>query len=117
MKSRDRKNGEVLGILGKMEALEADLLKISRVIDVELDVNGFFDDMPCVCVLPKYDVPVGLENYWEERRRIVRECIEVMNRHGLTATGDAIEDYGAHFYFVRNADKTWEYTNPFNQGR
>lgn len=113
MKNRERKAAEILGILDRLEALEADLLKVNRIVKVEFDVDGFFDDIPDVCIVYEYDVPVGLENYFEERRRIIRESVEVMERHGLTASGDAIEDYGTHFYFVRNA-KTWEYRNPYN---
>lgn len=107
MKDRERKTAERFNILEQCEKLEKELLNIDRVIDVDFDLNGFYDDIYQVIILTKYDIPATLENYFEERRELLKNVIGVAALNDLTRTEDRIEDMGAHFYFVFRCGKEW----------
>lgn len=111
MRDREKRRAETLGFLDRLQALEKDLLQVEHVTDVQFDVDGFFDDIPHVCVVYRYDVPMALENYFQVRREMLHKSLEIMERHGLTRTGDTIEDYGEHYFIVRKAN--WMYRNPY----
>ncbi len=96
------------GIADKIQKLEADLLKIPHVTKVDFDLDGFLDDINQVIFVLKYDIPADTENYFGERKNLISGALEVAAQNGLSRTGDAIEDYGEHFYFVTKCDDTWE---------
>jgi hypothetical protein len=89
-------------ILDKVQKLESELLKIEGVIDVDFDLSGFYDNMNEVIFLTKYSIP------YEKRNQLKVEVIDVSKANGLKRTGDRIEDYGEHFYFVMQCEKGWQ---------
>ena len=91
----------------KIENLTKDLLSIPHAVNVEYDLDSFVDNMPIVIFLVKYDIPVTLDDYYKVRHRLVQNVLETADKHGLRPSGDRIEDYGEHFYFVFYHDKTW----------
>ena len=102
---RHRKTAIKFGILEQCEALEKDLLTIPHCVSVEFDLDGFYDNLNQVIFLIKYDIDVPLEQYYFARRVFKFQVLEVAANHGLTPSGDAIEDYGEHFYFVTKFDR------------
>lgn len=107
MKDRTIKTAERFDILAKVEKLEAELLKVDGVIEVDFDIDGFYDDIRHVIFLTKYDIPVTLENYFEARKNLIRNVLEVAKNNGLKRTEDSIEDYGEWFYFVTSCGDRW----------
>lgn len=96
------------GVLERIRKLESDLLSIKHVVSIDLGLDCGFDDRICQAViLVGYDIPVTLPNYYGVRRRMLCEVINVAHSYGLHQSGDTIEDYGAHFYIVRNCDDSW----------
>lgn len=108
MKEREYNTAKRFGVLERMEELESALLNIDHVVSVDFDIDGFWDNIRQVILVPEYDVPVNLPNYYEVRRVILNRIIDVAHHFGLRQSGDAIEDYGRHFYIVRNCDDTWK---------
>lgn len=53
-----------------------------------------------VIFLPKYNIPVSAEDYFERRRTLLTEVIRIAGKNGMARTEDRIEDYGQHFYIV-----------------
>ena len=96
------------GILDRMEALEAELMKIEGIVEVPFDLDNYGDSgMYQVILVPKYDIDVRREDYFEARRQQRQAIIEACLRHDLWPTGDRIEDYGEHWYMVRRCGDTW----------
>lgn len=106
--NRQKETARQFGILARCEALENDLLKIPGVADVDFDLDCFFDNMHQIILLVGYDIDVKRADYFDARRELQKACIMVMLSHGLNPSGDSIEDYGKHFYFVRRCSKEWE---------
>lgn len=98
LREHERETAEHFGILDSIEKLRSDLMDIDGVIDVDFDLDGFWSDIHQVIFLPKYLLP--LDGYYAARNEMVRNILECAGRHGLTRTGDPIEDYGNHLYFV-----------------
>ena len=86
----------------RVEELKRDLLAVDGVVDVEFDLDGFWDNMGQVIFLPKYSIPVHSEDYYQRRRAMIVRILEVCAKHGLKRSGDRIEDYGEHLYIVTN---------------
>ena len=107
MKDRTIKTAERFGILAKVEKLEAELLKVDGVVAVDFDLDGFYDGIRQVIFLTKYDIPVTLENYFEARKNLIHNVLEVAKNNGLKRTKDSIEDYGEWFYFVTSCGDRW----------
>lgn len=107
LKERTQKIIEQYKLNDKIEKLTEDLLKIPYAVDVEYDLDGFLDNIGDFIFLVKYDIPVSLPDYFKVRQRFVHNVIEVADKHGLRKSGDSIEDYGQHFYFVFYHDKSW----------
>lgn len=129
MNSRNKKTAERFGTLPRLVALESDLLKIPGVVRDEFDDGCYlgvdnFDEIPQVCACIRFsfppftapavnpDAPVRdrLESFLsachsdtQRRQNCIDEIIRTAERHGLTRSGDRIEDYGAHWYIVFNA--------------
>ena len=96
------------GILDRMEALEAELMKIEGIVEIPFDLDNYGDSgMYHVILVPKYDIDVSREDYFETRKQQRKEILETCMKHDLWPTGDRIEDYGEHWYIVRQCGETW----------
>lgn len=105
MEERELRAAKKFGILDKCQELEQELLQIGRVKKIEFDLDGFYSNIYQVIILATYDIPVTLENYFETRKEVVNNIINVAGTYGLTRTEDRIEDYGTAFYFVFRCSK------------
>ena len=99
---------ERFGILDRLQALEDDLLKIEGVSDIDFDID-YYDEIPEVILIPRYNVPDDPDpgNWFRRRANQLRLIIETCAKHHLFNSGDRIEDYGEHWYIVREPDSTW----------
>lgn len=102
LRDREQRTADAFGITYRVEELKRDLLAVDGVVDVEFDLDGFWDNMGQVIFLPKYSIPVQLEDYYQRRRAMIIRILEVCAKHGLKRSGDRIEDYGEHLYIVTN---------------
>lgn len=112
--NKQKETAQRFGILNQCEALENDLLKIPGVASVDFDLDGFFDNLHQVILLIEYDIDVKRGDCFEALRELKKHCIMAMLSHGLNPSGDAIEDYGRHLYFVRQCGKHWTATKNNN---
>lgn len=99
---------EELTDLLKEEIYTEELLQIDGVTEIKFDLDGFWSDIYQVIILTKYDIPVSLNNYYEIRKSIINQIVEIAEGNFLKRTEDAIEDYGEHFYFVFECMKEWK---------
>lgn len=104
MRKRAQKTAETFGILEKVKKLERDLLKVNGVTEVDFDLDNLHDGLKQVIFLTRYDIPANSENYFGLRQQLIVDVLEVAKNNGLRRTGDRIEDYGEHFYFVTAMD-------------
>ena len=95
------------GIKEQCEKLEAELLNIDGVTDIDFDLDGFYDNLGQIIFLAKYEID-NSKNYFAEKIRIKSKIADICTLHGLYPSGDLIEDYGQHFYFVRTCGKVWD---------
>ena len=100
LRDKEQRTADAFGITYRVEELKRDLLAIDGVVDVEFDLDGYWSDIQQIIFLPKYSIPVNLEDYYQRRRTMIARILEVCARHGLTRSGDRIEDYGEHLYIV-----------------
>lgn len=113
MRLRDSKIAEQFGILERSKAFERDLLKIKDVAfsksedGVPFDMTSFLSDIPHVIIVPEYDIRADREDYWEARDQLRESVIALAENYDLHPSGDRIEDYGKHFYFVFCCGETW----------
>lgn len=113
MNSRTRETAERFGILDRMERLEKELLKIpgiayeDRNSGIDFDLDGWYSDIHQVILIPKYDIPVTDPEYYAKRTRMLTRVFLVCQVNGLVPSGDTVEDYGEHYYIVRNCKKDW----------
>lgn len=98
MEERELRAAKKFGILDKCQELEQELLQIGRVKKIEFDLDEFYSNIYQVIILATYDIPVTLENYFEARKEVVNNIVNVAGTYGLTRTEDRIEDYGTAFY-------------------
>lgn len=103
LNERNRKTAETYGILPLVEKLQARLLALEGVEDVDFDLDGFWDNIPYVIFLPKYNI-TG-DAYYKRRRVLLTKILYEAENIGLFRTGDSIEDYGEHFYIVTELRK------------
>lgn len=103
LSERNRKTAERHGILALVEKLQANLMALDGVEDVDFDLDGFYDNIPYVIFLPKYNI-TG-DNYFKRRRVLLTKILQEAEMLGLFRTGDSIEDYGEHFYIVTELRK------------
>ena len=108
MRDLERKIAEKFGVLERCERLEAQLLSLPECSSVELDLSGFYDDMNQIILLIGYDIDVRREEYFEAMAEFKREIINVLRIYKLYPSGDGIEDYGKHLYFVRRCGVAWK---------
>lgn len=115
MKDKERKTAERFGILKRIKVLEADLLKIDGVTEVDFDLDGFYDNLQQVIFLAKYKISISDPNYFTKRKWLKTDVVKTAEEHGLKLAGDEIEDYGEHFYFVfQTDDDAWHPKNRRN---
>lgn len=93
---------ERYGITDKCKALEHALLKIHGATSVEFELNGFLDNIHQVIVLVGYDF-----HQIRELPTFAREVALEAFQHDLKKSGDRIEDYGEHLYFVFDCGQSW----------
>ena len=53
------------------------MLKIPGVVDVEFDLDGFYDDLHQVIFLTKYDLHPERPDYWQARREMLQAIIRI----------------------------------------
>ena len=94
---------ERCGIVEKCALLERDLLSIDGVTSVEFDLNGFLDGIHQVIALVGYDYH-KIRSAWSVAGKIVEKALLY---HDLHDSGDLIEDYGEHLYFVFDCGPSW----------
>lgn len=94
---------ERCGIAEKCASLERDLLSIDGVTSVEFDLNGFLDGIHQVIALVGYDYH-KIRSAWSVAGKIVEKALL---HHDLHDSGDLIEDYGEHLYFVFDCGPSW----------
>lgn len=113
MRTRDIKIAERLGILERLKAFEADLLKIKDIEYEEFSDGINFDLTPLlsvisqVIIIPKYNIGADRDDYWEARDNLRATVVGLAKQYDLHKSGDRIEDYGVHFYFVFNCGSSW----------
>lgn len=113
MRERDIKTAEQFGILERCKAFENDLLQIKDIVPdksddgIPFDLDGFLSDIFQVIIVPKYDIRATRDDYWEARKQLRESVIALAEKYDLYPSGDRIEDYGEHFYFVFTCGKTW----------
>ena len=114
MRARDSGIAERFGILERCRAFEKDLLAIENIVPdksddgVPFDLDGFYDDIRHVIIVPKYAIRADRDDYWEARKRLKERVIALAKKYDLHRTGDRIEDHGEHFYFVFRCGETWK---------
>ena len=106
MRERTIKTARYFGILKRLQALEADLLKLEYITEVDFDVDNF-DELHHVIIIPKYSVPASEPRYFSLCQNTISNILITCTRYDLWATGDRIEDMGEHWYIVRKAGTTW----------
>lgn len=107
MNDRSTATAARFGISEQCAALQRDLLTIPGAVEVEFDLDGFYDHLQQVILLVKFDV--AYKSYFRDLRALRQGVIDTAARHGLTRTPDTIENYGEHLYFVFHHDKTWDH--------
>ena len=113
---RHAQTAERYGIRARLESLEADLLKTPGLVSVEFDLDSLIDNIPYIIILAGYDIDVSRPDYFQARGAVRRAIIETCAAHDLYPTGDAIEDYGQHFYLVRRQGASWKPLPPCKCG-
>ena len=108
MKNRTIYNARKFNIYDNCKKLEDNLLNINGIVDVDFDLSGFYDGDYQIIILVKYRVPM-IENktYYQTRKEIINNIIDVAKANDLERSEDAIEDYGEYFYFVFDTYKPW----------
>lgn len=91
----------------RLANLEHELHKIDGVVEVEFDLDGFLDRIWHVILLVKYDIPVKKQDYFALKRANLAAILKVCKDYDLLQSGDVIEDYGEHWYIVRNCGASW----------
>lgn len=107
MKEREREIAKEFGILDRCKNLETQLLNIPGCFEVDMDLDGLYDHMNQIILLIGYDIDVRREDYFEAMAEFKREIINVLRIHKLYPSGEDIEDYGKHLYFVRRCGVAW----------
>lgn len=113
VRTKDIKIAEQFGIIVRCKAFESDLLEIKDIVPDKMDggigfaLTGFLSDIYQVIIVPKYDIRADRDDYWEARRQLRENIVALAGKYDLHLSGDRIEDYGEHFYFVFTCGKSW----------
>lgn len=108
---------EALAVRFDTDALEKDLLEINNVSMVDFDMDNY-PETKQVIFLTKYNISATDKQYFEKRRQIKRDVMKVAKAHGLTWSGDSIEDYGNWLYFVfddTRVTEAWSYEPTYDK--
>lgn len=110
MRNKEIRIAAQFGMTEKVQAFEKALLAIDGIAGdhVSMGLDGFFDNIRQVIIVPHYDIP--MQGFYENLRALKQSIVSVAVQFGLYLSGDAIEDYGEHLYFVFNCDGSWPYT-------
>lgn len=100
------RTAEHYNILDRLQNLEKDLLAIEDTAEVDFDVRDF-DELSQVILLVKYNIPISDEHYYSRRKKNLVSILLTCFKHGLLRTDDRIEDYGEHWYIVRDSNSDW----------
>lgn len=114
--NRHAQTAERYGIRERLEALETDLLTINGVSSVEFDLDSIPDRIPYIIMLIGYGIDPRREDYFPARSAMLARIVETCNTHDLHSTGDRIEDYGEHYYIVRQQGASWKPLPPCKCG-
>ena len=74
---------------------------------IPFDLTGFLSNIHQVIIVPKYNIRSDREDYWEARKQLRESIITLAEKYDLHPSGDSIEDYGEHFYFVFSCGTSW----------
>ena len=113
MRTKDIKIAEQFGIIVRCKVFESDLLQIKDIVPdkmdggIGFDLTGFLSDIHQVIIVPKYDIRANRDDYWEARQQLCENIVALAGKYDLHPSGDRIEDYGEHFYFVFTCGKSW----------
>lgn len=97
-----------LGLLEKLQMLESSILQIPGIPEVDFDIDGFWDNIPEVVIVPRYSIPAADPEYYTKRRALLVSILQAAAAHDLTRTEDLVEDMGEHFYIVTRGGDTWK---------
>ena len=105
---RAERRAILCGILGRMQALENDLLQIEGISDIDFGIDTYGDyEWSQVILVPRYTLDVERPDYYEARKAQLDQVLNVCERHDLHPSGDRIEGQGRHWYIVRSTGKSW----------
>ena len=104
---REARTAEMFHITEQCEKLERELLAIPGVVEAEFSLDGFYDNLNQVIFLTKYNIKPTGWNYFQAKRELLDAVIRVAGENDLSPSGDAIEDYGEHYYFVFHCGSNW----------
>ena len=104
LRDKEQQTADAFGITYRVEELKRDLLAVDGVVDVEFDLEGYWSNIQQIIFLPRYDVPLTDKRYYTKLMTLIARVLEVCAAHGLIKTGDPIEDYGEHLYFVTDCN-------------
>ena len=108
MKNRTIYNARKFNIYDNCKKLENSLLKINGIVDVDFDLSLFYYGDYQINIMEKYREPMmDNKTYYQSRKEIINNIINVAKANDLERSEDAIEDYGEHFYFVFDTYKPW----------
>lgn len=92
---------EHFGQLQRIKDFEKSLMTIPGILgSVDFDLDGWFDNIRQVIICTKYD-------WHSDRLKIIRDVLNAANGCDLHPSGDSIEDYGEHLYFVFSCGDSW----------
>lgn len=96
------------GIYDRIVKLDSDLSIIPNIVHIEYDIRCY-NDLRQIILVPKYnfDHHRDMHHLFEMRSEQIFRIQSVCKDHGLYPTGDRIEDYGEHWYIVRQCGNTW----------
>lgn len=90
------------GITERCKKLEQEILALPGATSVEYDLNGWLDNIHQVIILVGYN--------WKQcsswQHLAVQVC-QTAEQNALAVSGDRIEDYGEHLYFVFDCKPEW----------
>ena len=121
MRVRDAEIAKRYKVIDRCKAFESDLLEIKDIVPdkmddgIGFDLTGFLSDIHQVIIIPKYDIRANRGDYWEARRQLRENIVALAGKYDLYPSGDRIEDYGEHFYFVFTCGKSWRNWSSSNQ--
>lgn len=104
---RQAQTAERYGIRTRLEAMESDLLTIDGVASVEFDLDSIPDGIPYIIMLIGYDIHPRRDDYYKARSAMLAQVASTCARYDLHNSGDRIEDYGEHYYIVRQQGASW----------